>query len=70
MVRASRRFVWVGGSVWVLADPRFIQFALGSLRCARQRIVNVMKVYIERNNYSSLRLWLSRVTRDHEWTNG
>ena len=26
----SRRFVWVGGSVWVLADPRFIQFALGS----------------------------------------
>ena len=39
-------------------------------RCARQRIVNVMKVYIERNNYSSLRLWLSRVTRDHEWTNG
>ena len=58
MVRASRRFVWVGGSLWVLADPRFIQFALGScwLRCARQRIVNVMKVYIERNYYSSLRL--------------
>ena len=58
MVRASRRFVWVGGSLWVLADPRFIQFVLGScsLRCARQRIVNVMKVYIERNNYSSLRL--------------
>ena len=26
----SRRFVWVGGSLWVLADPRFIQFALGS----------------------------------------
>ena len=26
----SRRFVWVGGSLSVLADPRFIQFALGS----------------------------------------
>ena len=26
----SLRFVWVGGSLWVLADPRFIQFALGS----------------------------------------
>ena len=26
----SRRFVWVGGSLWILADPRFIQLALGS----------------------------------------
>ena len=25
-----RRFILVGGSLWVLADPRFIQFALGS----------------------------------------
>ena len=60
--------VEVCGSSQILADPRFIQFALGS--CARQRIVSVAKVYIKRNNYSSLRLWLSRVTRDHEWTNG
>ena len=28
--------------------PRFIQFALGS--CAHKRIVNIMKLYIERNN--------------------
>ena len=54
----SRLFVRIGGSVWVLADPRFSQFAFGScyLRCAHQLIVNVMKVYIEMNNYSSLRL--------------
>ena len=32
--------------------------------------VSVMKVYIEKNNYSSLRVWLSRVTRDHEWAYG
>ena len=35
-----------------VSDTRFIHFALGScyIRCAHKRIVNIMKVYIERNN--------------------
>ena len=42
---------WVGRCLFV-SDPRFIQFALlGSCyACAHKRIVNIMKVYIERNN--------------------
>ena len=46
--------VFGGGRVYVsclvcvcVSDPRSIQFAL---RCAHKRIVNIMKVYIERNN--------------------
>ncbi len=44
--------VWLFGWVEVcscVSDPRFIQFALASC-CAHKRIVNIMKVYIERNN--------------------
>ena len=34
-----------------LSAPHFIHFAFGQLlRCAHNRIVNIMKVYIERNN--------------------
>ena len=36
--------------MWV-SDPRFIQFAMGSCYAVHiKHIVNIMKVYIERNN--------------------
>ena len=42
------------GTVFVrfVCYPRFIQFALASCyaACGHKRIVNIMKVYIERNN--------------------
>ena len=76
MWRDGSRLAAVCLGRWKFVGPR--RSSLHSVRfgqllvtlCARQRIVNVMKVYIERNNYTSLHLWLSRVTRDHEWTNG
>ena len=48
---------WVGGSVWVCACVCvYVSDALHSVRfgqllhCAHKRLVNIMKVYIERSN--------------------
>ena len=51
MVRDVWPCGWVGGSVCVISDPRFIQLALSMLlHCAHKRIVKIMKVYIERHH--------------------
>ena len=67
----SRRFVWVGGSVWALQIP------LHSVRFGQMLVTLCTSTHCQCNESVHrkeqllfIRLWLSRVTRDHEWTNG
>ena len=54
--------VWVVGSVFVYIIPSLHSARFGQpLRCAHKRIVNIMKVYIERDN---MQVVTTLITRD------